>query len=151
MRSVLVIYGLFFFFKQKTAYEMRISDWSSDVCSSDLNDAVNESIETCSAEVQFDERRRAVLGVLGFDAERATVTSGRYSGDHIGPLVERLMELPDPVVMEVAAVVMAETLATGSDLIETLGANLSVGMRSEESGVGKEGVSPCSSRGAPDN
>src|SRR3546814_19298801 len=26
-----------FFFKQKTAYEMRISDWSSDVCSSDLN------------------------------------------------------------------------------------------------------------------
>src|SRR3546814_4855543 len=31
---------VFFFFKQKTAYEMRISDWSSDVCSSDL---------TCSA------------------------------------------------------------------------------------------------------
>src|SRR3546814_7416692 len=28
--------GFFFFFKQKTAYEMRISDWSSDVCSSDL-------------------------------------------------------------------------------------------------------------------
>src|SRR3546814_7783886 len=27
---------LFFFFKQKTAYELRISDWSSDVCSSDL-------------------------------------------------------------------------------------------------------------------
>src|SRR3546814_2962504 len=31
-----VSYGCFFFFKQKTAYEMRISDWSSDVCSSDL-------------------------------------------------------------------------------------------------------------------
>src|SRR3546814_17048114 len=30
------MYVLFFFFKQKTAYEMRISDWSSDVCSSDL-------------------------------------------------------------------------------------------------------------------
>src|SRR3546814_4565466 len=29
-------YLVFFFFKQKTAYEMRISDWSSDVCSSDL-------------------------------------------------------------------------------------------------------------------
>src|SRR3546814_20631890 len=28
--------GVFFFFKQKTAYELRISDWSSDVCSSDL-------------------------------------------------------------------------------------------------------------------
>src|SRR3546814_3249150 len=33
----LVILQLFFFFKQKTAYEMRISDWSSDVCSSDLD------------------------------------------------------------------------------------------------------------------
>src|SRR3546814_12174285 len=32
----------FFFFKQKTAYEMRISDWSSDVCSSDLVGVVYE-------------------------------------------------------------------------------------------------------------
>src|SRR3546814_3157194 len=30
------MFCIFFFFKQKTAYEMRISDWSSDVCSSDL-------------------------------------------------------------------------------------------------------------------
>src|SRR3546814_2489120 len=41
--TILVVSGversyLFFFFKQKTAYEMRISDWSSDVCSSDLAD-----------------------------------------------------------------------------------------------------------------
>src|SRR3546814_6290836 len=33
---MIVAVVLFFFFKQKTAYEMRISDWSSDVCSSDL-------------------------------------------------------------------------------------------------------------------
>src|SRR3546814_9539528 len=33
---VLYLVLVFFFFKQKTAYEMRISDWSSDVCSSDL-------------------------------------------------------------------------------------------------------------------
>src|SRR3546814_8210864 len=32
-----VLFLFFFFFKQKTAYEMRISDWSSDVCSSDLH------------------------------------------------------------------------------------------------------------------
>src|SRR3546814_8408183 len=32
------VFIVFFFFKQKTAYEMRISDWSSDVCSSDLPD-----------------------------------------------------------------------------------------------------------------
>src|SRR3546814_3635924 len=34
--SLTACVALFFFFKQKTAYEMRISDWSSDVCSSDL-------------------------------------------------------------------------------------------------------------------
>src|SRR3546814_9066587 len=33
---ILCVYGCCVFFKQKTAYEMRISDWSSDVCSSDL-------------------------------------------------------------------------------------------------------------------
>src|SRR3546814_14949833 len=32
----ILVFVIFFFFKQKTAYEMRISDWSSDVCSSDL-------------------------------------------------------------------------------------------------------------------
>src|SRR3546814_5323889 len=34
------LWVLIFFFKQKTAYEMRISDWSSDVCSSDLSPAL---------------------------------------------------------------------------------------------------------------
>src|SRR3546814_5926771 len=44
--SFVLVYGLFsvfFFFKQKTAYEMRISDWSSDVCSSDLIDAAQKT------------------------------------------------------------------------------------------------------------
>src|SRR3546814_17583594 len=34
-----MVLSVFFFFKQKTAYELRISDWSSDVCSSDLADS----------------------------------------------------------------------------------------------------------------
>src|SRR3546814_7936827 len=34
-----------FFFKQKTAYEMRISDWSSDVCSSDLLESLRSRID----------------------------------------------------------------------------------------------------------
>src|SRR3546814_4232486 len=38
---------LFFFFKQKTAYEMRISDWSSDVCSSDLP-AIDATASNCN-------------------------------------------------------------------------------------------------------
>src|SRR3546814_6153580 len=36
MLTYVYLLCIFFFFKQKTAYEMRISDWSSDVCSSDL-------------------------------------------------------------------------------------------------------------------
>src|SRR3546814_16732280 len=38
MLHLCMLFICFFFFKQKTAYEMRISDWSSDVCSSDLVD-----------------------------------------------------------------------------------------------------------------
>src|SRR3546814_16353839 len=37
--------SFFFFFKQKTAYEMRISDWSSDVCSSDLSEKLQRQEE----------------------------------------------------------------------------------------------------------
>jgi ParB family transcriptional regulator, chromosome partitioning protein len=94
------------------------------------NDLVNESIETSVAEAKFDERRRAVIACLGFDPERETVANCTFSRSAIGPLVERLLEVPDAVIMEIAAVVMAETLATGSDLIETLGVHLSVDMAS---------------------
>src|SRR3546814_7658721 len=45
---------VFFFFKQKTAYEMRISDWSSDVCSSDLAARSPEPTER--------KARRPILG-----------------------------------------------------------------------------------------
>src|SRR3546814_1792811 len=38
--SVDFVVVIFFFYKQKTAYEVRISDWSSDVCSSDLSDTM---------------------------------------------------------------------------------------------------------------
>src|SRR3546814_10363084 len=52
----------FFFFKQKTAYEMRISDWSSDVCSSDLvgqaSKAVNHLLGVLGAERRGADRLR---------------------------------------------------------------------------------------------
>src|SRR3546814_20956962 len=44
----------FFFFKQKTAYEMRISDWSSDVCSSDLGWGEDAAKGICLASFGFD-------------------------------------------------------------------------------------------------
>jgi ParB family transcriptional regulator, chromosome partitioning protein len=91
------------------------------------NPAISESIETSAAETAFDERRRAILAVLDFDAESATVVQDRYGSD-IVPLVHRLLDLPDAVVMEVLALAMAETLAIGSDLIEVLGPVLKVDM-----------------------
>src|SRR3546814_7580580 len=52
---------MFFFFKQKTAYEMRISDWSSDVCSSDLLRLAVSAVDP-GIEVRGD--RRALKQVL---------------------------------------------------------------------------------------
>ncbi len=92
------------------------------------NDAVNESIETSIAETRFDERRRAVLGILGFDPERASVTHQGYDSANLVAVVTRLLELPETAVLDVAAVVMAETLASGSVLIEMLGVTLGVSM-----------------------
>src|SRR3546814_18424903 len=57
---------LFFFFKQKTAYEMRISDWSSDVCSSDLPVSSSSSVEpgaACDSIIVRIERVRLVAAV----------------------------------------------------------------------------------------
>src|SRR3546814_7028759 len=48
-----LIVCIFFFFKQKTAYEMRISDWSSDVCSSDLNLFSESAIHSCWERLRF--------------------------------------------------------------------------------------------------
>src|SRR3546814_9009249 len=47
----------FFFFKQKTAYEMRISDWSSDVCSYDLNHRQYQSFNQVRSRI--DQRQEA--------------------------------------------------------------------------------------------
>src|SRR3546814_7027206 len=56
---------MFFFFKQKTAYDMRISDWSSDVCSSDLG-VVGEEARTGRRQlVAADQPRGEAVAVLG--------------------------------------------------------------------------------------
>src|SRR3546814_6579670 len=92
----LLIVLLVFFFKQKTAYEMRISDWSSDVCSSDLRveiDALGEVLERLPAirqEAQLDRGQREFVAQLGIGAAqfaRDAVEGGvdrqpRFGADH---------------------------------------------------------------------
>lgn len=92
------------------------------------NEAITESIETSVAEARFDERRRAVLAVLNFDPDEASITLGHEPRNGVSGLFQRLLELPDAVVMEVLGVVMAETLASGTGLIETIGLHLGVKM-----------------------
>src|SRR3546814_9233698 len=59
----------FFVFKQKTAYDMRISDWSSDVCSSDLvgEQIVVHQVIVVDAEQAVDDRDRKAGAILARD------------------------------------------------------------------------------------
>src|SRR3546814_2877178 len=70
--------GVFFFVKQKTAYEMRISDWSSDVCSSDLAgdlvaqlEVVGQPLRVQGAGLDRGAHRAAGLAVVAAVAEFA--------------------------------------------------------------------------------
>jgi ParB family chromosome partitioning protein len=87
---------------------------------------VRESVETCRAEVVFDEKRRAVLELLGFDAEEPNVTGGNPMP--LAKLFQRLVELPDRAVMDVIAVLAGETLFAGSAVVEAVGLQIGVEM-----------------------
>ncbi|WP_157220448.1 ParB/RepB/Spo0J family partition protein [Flavisphingomonas formosensis] len=92
------------------------------------NDEVRESLETSRAETVFDERRRAVLAVLGFSPEEPTVTGGNGDDYGVAHLFLRLIELPDPVIMEIITVIMGETLASGSAAVAAVGTQIGVDM-----------------------
>ena len=92
------------------------------------NDEVRDSLDNSKAEADFDERRRAVLAVLGFSAEEPTVTGGNGDDYGVVGIFQRLLDLPDTVVMEVIAIVMGETLASGSAAVEAVGMEIGVDM-----------------------
>src|SRR3546814_3144306 len=72
---------IFFFFKQKTAYEMRISDWSSDVCSSDLFSSSlnsNETVPSCRRRPLLNVTWRRLLKLSAIcSRDRKSVVSGK--------------------------------------------------------------------------
>lgn len=92
------------------------------------NDEVRESVETCRAETVFDERRRAVLAVLDFSPDEPTVTGGNGDDYGVAGIFLRLIDLPDPIVMEIITVIMGETLASGSAAVAAAGAQIGVDM-----------------------
>src|SRR3546814_4222368 len=115
---------LFFFFKQKTAYEMRISDWSSDVCSSDL-----------FIEKYIEQPRHIEIQVLGdkhgnviFLHERECSIQRRHQ--------KVIEEAPSPFLDAKTRKAMGEQA-------------VALAKRSEERRVGKECVSTCRSRWSP--
>lgn len=92
------------------------------------NDEVRESLETSRGEAVFDERRRAILDVLGFSAEEPTVTGGNGDDYGVAGIFHRLVDLPDAIVMEIIAVVMGETLASGSAAVAAAGMQIGIDM-----------------------
>src|SRR3546814_6349338 len=64
--------SIFFFFKQKTAYEMRISDWSSDVCSSDLVEGVKliDGRQNGQVQLLFAKQKKVLLYEYQYTSEK---------------------------------------------------------------------------------
>src|SRR3546814_1400542 len=109
-----------FFFKRKTAYEMRISDWSSDVCSSDLLriveqgvvglivDAVNEGLRIKAR--LADHRNDLAVARIDRD-QRAEEVAHRLLGDELHLGIDRQVQ----IVTRIAALVfeLAQRPAVG--------------------------------------
>src|SRR3546814_2745787 len=117
-----MVFVCVFFFNQKTAYEMRISDWSSDVCSSDLIEAagighvvVNVHYLADALEAHLAAQKRPFTIAVSDEREQLLETGGG--------MVKALPQLSgDPILIV---------------------------NRSEERRVGKECVSTCRSRWSP--
>src|SRR3546814_11272353 len=108
-----------FFFKQKTAYEMRISDWSSDVCSSDL--PVGDRAARVDELLQFGEIGGAVRDVVDQGADEVAARHAELAAHQIGRLN-----------------------AVG-DFVDRGDARVAIMLSSEEGRVGKSWVSTCRS------
>src|SRR3546814_4149860 len=120
----------FFFFKQKTAYEMRISDWSSDVCSSDLVEVVGQEVRVLEvgdvpeidrdAEDQQGPRKRAAArGVAGDQAAHDVVerhaAHDQQQVRRIPPSIKEQQRQQQPGHRAVELPEAAETVVHGQD------------------------------------
>src|SRR3546814_13519710 len=124
---------IFVFFARKTAYELRIMDWSSDVCSSDFS--IRHRPESKHAHPPY--RRRAWLS-RNLRAKRAG-----------GEAAKTVASVIPPVPMRDVRLAAQGAITHNSQAAKH--AVTSVIRRSEERRVGKEGVSTCRSRWSRDH
>src|SRR3546814_1686437 len=113
-------YILFFFFKQKTAYEMRISDWSSYVCSSDLwlrqfevganSAAANRLMDRLEYLQRFDLPADLLDGVPAHRVTRLRRQGERYYADG-------MRDLPEDRRLAILAVCTLEWRSSLADVI----------------------------------
>src|SRR3546814_17807319 len=138
----------FFFFKQMTAYEMRISDWSSDVCSSDLVIA-----EATGANVFLVQDGKihtpAPDCFLDGITRRTVIDLARRRGYEV---IERQIQ-PEELAktQEVFLTGTAVEVTPVAEIDKYRFAAGEITRRSEERRVGKESVSTCRSRWSPDH
>src|SRR3546814_18634838 len=122
----------FFFFKQKTAYEMRISDWSSDVCSSDLLHGLDQPIY-----IQF----------WNYLADLMRLDFGESMRQHRSAMQVALEAFPQTLKLASVAMLLSLSLAivVGSLAAARPRGLFEIGKRR----VGKECVSTCRCRWSP--
>src|SRR3546814_15112554 len=132
-----------FFFKQKTAYEMRISDWSSDVCSSDLRiiargpgDKTPVALHNRAGIADALLERRSARNQLAHQV----LTSCSYISGLKPTSSLSAASSTGRLIIDGCAIISAIALSASSP---------SRSARSEERRVGKEGGSPCGTRGSP--
>src|SRR3546814_4652314 len=93
----------YFFFKQKTAYEMRISDWSSDVCSSDLEvaAAVTSAFEAALREGRITEAQlfdRDYKAIPDTDPQQLMAGCVALTDEVLPPIQEPALQFDERVV-----------------------------------------------------
>ncbi len=87
---------------------------------------IGEAVAALASEGAFAKRRAKAAKLLRTEADGAPIVAHDASGSRTAEVFARLLDMTDAQVLQVLAVVMAETLAAGTDLIDTLGQRLKV-------------------------